>query len=161
MKTGQYADFPNATRAFNTQEAAALQRFVNETYESFTAKAAKGRNMDINKLKSLASGRVWTGLQAKENGLVDEIGSLDKAIAYAAKKAKMGDSYRVERFPAEKDFWEEATKEVFGGGDDDAKAEEALVKILGKEKARLATMMLKAEKMQGIQARLPFSVELR
>ena len=161
VKTGQFADFPNATRAFNAQESAALQRFVNETYESFTAKAAKGRNMDINKLKSLASGRVWTGLQAKENGLVDEIGSLDKAIAYAANKAKMGDSYRVERFPAEKDFWEEATKEILGGGDDEAKAEEALVKVLGKDKARLATMMLKAEKMQGIQARLPFTIELR
>ena len=80
---------------------------VNKGYESFTKKAAEGRNMDIDDLLKIASGRVWTGEQAKENGLVDEIGGLYDAIEIAAAKAGVEDDYKVRYYPAQKTVLEE------------------------------------------------------
>lgn len=162
VKTNNYGDFPNATRPFTEGERHFLQKYVNKTYEGFTQKAADGRHMDVVKLRSLAEGRVWTGLQAKENGLVDEIGGLDDAVKEAARLAKLGvDKYEVKSLPGNKDFFEEIMKDMMGGGDDDDDKAAALVKILGPENGKIAGMMLKAQKMQGVQARLPFSVDFK
>jgi protease-4 len=91
VNSHKYANFPSATRTMTDAEKNMIQNGVNKGYESFTTKAAKGRHMSIEKLKSLASGRVWTGSQAKANGLVDVIGGVGDAIRIAAQKAKLKD----------------------------------------------------------------------
>jgi protease-4 len=100
---GQMSDF----------EKSVVQNMVNQGYESFTTKAASGRKMPVEKLKSLAGGRVWTGIQAKELGLVDELGGLDKAIELAAKKAKIkAGAYKVVVYPKAKSFLDEILEEA-------------------------------------------------
>ena len=83
----------------------AFQRSINEGYELFTGRCAKGRNMDINKLKEIAEGRVWDATDAKRIGLVDELGNLDNAIKWVAKEAQIETDYVVSEYPeTEPDF---------------------------------------------------------
>jgi protease-4 len=133
-----------------------IQNGVNKGYESFTTKAAKGRHMSIEKLKSLASGRVWTGSQAKVNGLVDIIGSVNDAIRIAAKKAKLKDGdYRVKYLPIKKSSFESII-EKFGNDQEDAK----LKAYLG-DFAPYAKQLKNLQSIDKVQARLPFELEIK
>jgi protease IV len=85
------------TTPFSDSEKAALQKMLEDIYGQFTGKAAKGRKMELEKLQSLAKGRVYTGAQAKELGLVDEIGTLEDAIAAARMAAGLSEKGKVER----------------------------------------------------------------
>ncbi len=98
VKTGKYADLGDYTRALTESERFIIQNEVNRIYEDFTQKVALGRNMPIEKVKNIAEGRVWSGIDAKRIGLIDEFGNTDTAIAIAAKKAKLS-SYRVISLP--------------------------------------------------------------
>lgn len=98
VKTGKYADLGDYTRALSESERFIIQNEVNRIYEDFTQKVALGRNMPIEKVKSIAEGRVWSGIDAKRIGLIDEFGNTDTAIAIAAKKAKLS-SYRIISLP--------------------------------------------------------------
>lgn len=68
-----------------------FQRLVDQIYESFVGKVVEARKLSREHVLDIAQGRVWSGVDAKELGLVDEIGGLDQALAYAAKQAKLGD----------------------------------------------------------------------
>ncbi len=109
VSTGKMAGLNSAllTKSLSASEQQIIQDMINKGYETFTAKAAQGRNMTQDELKKYASGRVWTGLQAKEVGLVDELGGLDKAIAVAAELAKLksGD-YMLKYYPFQKPLLE-------------------------------------------------------
>lgn len=83
VKIGKNGDFLTSDKPLSDAEKAALKRFSEETYDTFVKKAAQGRKMDAEKLEKLARGRVYTGRQAKELGLVDDLGTLDDAIALA------------------------------------------------------------------------------
>lgn len=98
VKTGKYADLGDYTRALSESEKFIIQNEVNRIYEDFTQKVAAGRNMPIEKVKNIAEGRVWSGIDAKRIGLVDEFGNTDTAIAIAAKKANLS-AYRVISLP--------------------------------------------------------------
>ena len=76
-------------RAWSDAEINNMQRFIDEVYDRFLKLASKSRNIPIEKLKTLAGGRVWSGDQAKQHGLVDEIGGVDDCISVVAKKAKL------------------------------------------------------------------------
>src|SRR5690606_35622133 len=89
-------------RPLTGEEQAIVQAEVNRIYNTFTNKVAKGRNMDVSAVDSVGQGRVWTGSQALELGLVDDIGNLDRAIAAAAAKAELKD-YSVRYYPTLKD----------------------------------------------------------
>jgi protease IV len=107
-------------------------------------------------LKSIASGRVWSGLEAKANGLVDAIGGVDDAVKLAAQKANLKDTdYRVKYYPAQKDFF----TRFF-----DQKSEDAEAKILATQFGVLAPYVLKVQKLQsqqGIMAKMPFDMEIK
>lgn len=90
-----------------------LDETIEDVYNTFTSKVAKGRGMTQDKVKELGGGRVWTGTSAKANGLVDELGGLEDAIAIARKIGKAPDAELVE-FPKEKNFFE-ALEELMGG----------------------------------------------
>jgi protease-4 len=142
---GQMSDF----------EKSVVQNMVNQGYESFTTKAAAGRKMSVNKLKSLAGGRVWTGIQAKELGLVDELGGLDKAIELAAKKAKIkAGAYKVVVYPKAKSFLDEILEE--------ATSEASLEERFLKSKLPWAKSIWELERMkkrEGYLTMMPFMME--
>ncbi len=85
IKSGQYKDIMSSDRAMTPEEEQILQTMVNQMFENFVAVIAEGRNMDVAKVKTLADGRVYTGRQAKELGLVDEIGNYYDAMEAAGK----------------------------------------------------------------------------
>jgi protease-4 len=105
-----------ASRPWTESEREAMRRLAEDVYKQFTAKAAKGRKMDPAKLESLAGGRIWTGRQAKANGLIDEVGTLEDAVAEARKIAKLDDKSEIEEFPKPGNPFEA----LFGGSDEDA-----------------------------------------
>lgn len=108
VNTNANSNFMTSAGALTDFQKSVVQNSVNKGYLSFTTKAAAGRKMSLQRLQSLAGGRVWTGAQAKQIGLVDELGGLDKAIEIAASKAKLKPgSYKVAIFPKAKSFVDE------------------------------------------------------
>ena len=98
VKTNKFADMGSINRPFNEGEKEIMQHYINNGYELFVKRCADGRGMSTEAIKKIAEGRVWTGEAAKELGLVDELGGLDKALEIAAQKAEV-DSYSVIHFP--------------------------------------------------------------
>jgi protease-4 len=105
VKTNRMADFGTMSRTFTPQEKAVLQNYVNNGYELFLKRCADGRGVAVEDIAKIAEGRVWTGSKAKEIGLVDELGDLDKAIGIAAQKAGLAD-YSVKAYPEKEDIFE-------------------------------------------------------
>ena len=83
VKFGDNAGILSANHKFSEREKEVFNRSLDNVYRDFTAKVAAARNISPEKMDKLARGRVWTGIQAVENGLADEIGGIDRAIAYA------------------------------------------------------------------------------
>lgn len=96
VQRGANSGVMSMTSPFTDTERTAMQKLLNDIYAQFTTKAAAGRKMEVDTLEKLARGRIYTGLQAKEIGLIDEIGTLADAIAYAKEAAGLKDQ-RVER----------------------------------------------------------------
>lgn len=105
VKNAPYADFPTATRPLTADEGARMQRSIDNIYTIFKSRVAQGRRMTVDNVDSIAQGRVWTGSDALRIGLVDAIGDLDRAIASAAKLAKI-DDYQVSTYPEPVDRFE-------------------------------------------------------
>jgi protease-4 len=101
-KTAPAADFPSVTRALTAQERNLLQGMIEHIYTNFVAHVAHDREMSHEMVDELGQGRVWSGLQAMENGLIDHLGGLDRAIDIAAELAEL-DDYRVTELPVQKD----------------------------------------------------------
>ena len=80
-----------------------MQRHVEEFYQLFCQRVAEGRGMTPEAVDVIGRGRVWTGLQARENGLVDTLGGMNLALRIAAEKAGIG-SYSTVEYPKEKDL---------------------------------------------------------
>ncbi|MEO7799624.1 MAG: signal peptide peptidase SppA, partial [Opitutaceae bacterium] len=87
VKTGKFADAITITRPKTAEEMAVFQNLVDWIYGEFVRKVAESRQLKRERVEEIAQGRVWSGVAAKELGLVDEIGGLDAALAYAAQKA--------------------------------------------------------------------------
>ncbi|MEM6799697.1 MAG: S49 family peptidase, partial [Planctomycetota bacterium] len=105
---GENSGIFSGMRKWNVSERAAMMRMMEDTYAQFTGKAADGRDMPVDELKKLAGGKVYTGRQAKANGLIDATGTLEDAIAEAKKLAGLTDKdkVRVETLPEPKQFFE-------------------------------------------------------
>ena len=114
VKTGKYADVMRITRPKTPEEMALFQGLINDGYEKFLQLVAKGRNKTRDAVHEIAQGRVWSGRDAEKIGLIDEFGGLEKAIAYAAERAKLGTDWSVMELPKEKSFLEQIS-EILGG----------------------------------------------
>jgi protease-4 len=106
VKTAPYADAPSATRPLNTMEQKMLQAGVDSIYNTFKSRVAKGRKKSMDYVDSIAQGRVWLGSDAINVGLVDRIGTLNDALASAAKMAKLK-GYSIKQYPESKSFLED------------------------------------------------------
>ncbi|WP_341539275.1 signal peptide peptidase SppA [Hymenobacter gummosus] len=159
VTTGKFSDIPTVTRRLTPFEQQSLQREVERTYADFTAKAAAGRRMPVERLRRLASGRVWSGTEAKQRGLVDVLGDFDDALAIAARRAGLEDGdYRIQALPRRKSAIESFLS-MIGGGSEEAEAK-AMKSKLGPlypmyEQYRVVTQM------QGVQARLPYELTIQ
>lgn len=114
VKTGYFSDIYNMTEPLSEYEMKYIQKGTDQAYKAFTSKAAEGRSMDLEELEPLASGRIWTGDEALENGLIDMLGDLDDAIAIAAEKAGVEEDYRIRVYPIQKDPLEELIQTLLG-----------------------------------------------
>ncbi|GAA4430149.1 signal peptide peptidase SppA [Pontibacter saemangeumensis] len=154
VNTGKFSDTPTITRPMTAQEQEIVQTQIDQIYETFTSKAAKGRNMTQDKLKEYASGRVWSGIEAKQRNLVDVYGGLEEAIAIAAKKANVEDDYRLKPLPARKSFFDEIFSS-FG-----AQAKEQSIKLELGELYPYYKLYKKVSNLHGIQARMPYDLSV-
>ncbi len=155
VATGDFSGMMTSSRALTEVEKKIIQNNVEDGYELFTSKAAEGRHMNINDLKAVASGRVWTGSQAKENGLVDILGDLDDAIRIAAEKAGIEDDYKVRYYPEQKTALEEMIENFEGS------AQAKLMKAQLGDMYPYAQMLEQVKSMKGIQARMLYDIEIK
>ncbi len=155
VKTNQFSDFGNISRAFDENETQMLQSYINNGYDLFLTRCAEGRGMNKDSLALYAEGRVWTGNQAKELGLVDELGGVEDAIKIAAELANLGKSYAVFEYPKMKSPFEELLN----------KNKEELVAKTAKEwlggNFDLFMMMKDMESEDFMQARMPYDLNIK
>ena len=151
VKTGEYSDIYTVTRPLRDAERAIIQRGVNEGYEVFTQKAADARGMTQDELKSIASGRVWSGEQALDNGLVDQLGDFNDAVELAAQMADIEYDYMLAFYPKQKPFIEEILEKM------NAKIQFTL---FGMDADPLIEKTKELNNLKGLQARLPGNLEV-
>ncbi len=114
VKTGTFADTEGVDRPKTPEELAIYQKYVDDIYNKFLDKVAKSRNLPKEKVAEIAQGRVWSGKDAKEIGLVDQIGGVDAAIAYAAQKAELEDDWELTEYPEQRTLEEELLENLLG-----------------------------------------------
>lgn len=154
VETGTFSNIYSLTNPLSETEYKILQNSAEQVYEDFTRKAARGRNMPLEELKAVASGRVWTGVQAKEKNLIDVYGGLEKAISIAVEKAALEDDYQVRYYPRKKTFFEQLMKEF-----DQQVSTHLLKRELGAAYPYLKKLKT-LEEIQGVQSRLPYEIKI-
>lgn len=95
IKSGKFKDIGSMTRPMTADERKLLQAMIDDSYEQFVGAVSQGRKLTVEQVKALADGRIYTGRQARENGLVDKIGDLQDAIDAAGEAAGLGKSPNV------------------------------------------------------------------
>ena len=155
VNTNKMSDAITLNRKFTPAERDLMQNYVNRGYELFVQRCADGRKMTAEQIKNIAEGRVWTGQEAFRIGLVDKLGTLNDAIAIAAKQAKLK-SYNVSEYPEKEDFTAKLMKSL--GKDVEASFMKAQ---LGDEQYKLFKQVKDLGKTNGIQARMSYDLNIR
>ena len=164
VKTNRYSDFGGGNvmglmaRPFTPEEGRLLQSHVERGYDLFTRRVAEGRSLSQDSVDAIGQGRVWTGEQAMNLGLVDALGNLDDAIEEAARLAEL-EEYSVDEYPGEPSWMDKLKRK---GGD--SYFDSRLRSTLGEAYpiAMQLQQMLNASRLdQCIYARLPFGLEVR
>jgi len=121
---GKHAEINSPARPYNAEELEKLKEQLQAFYDQFVEKVAESRHSTPEKIDAIAQGRVWTGRQAKQNGLVDQLGGLDAAIAVAKQRAKIPADSSIELvvYPPRKSFYELVTEQLSGSADSAAVA---------------------------------------
>ena len=117
VATHKHGSMASGMNPLDPEEEAAMQENIDSTYEDFISRVARGRNLSVEAVDEIAQGRVWAGGDAIKIGLVDEIGGLKDAIAYAATLASL-DNYRVVEFPAVVPMYDQLLSSMNGAGDE-------------------------------------------
>ena len=156
VKTNQYADFGALGRPMNDGEKSLMQMYVNQGYDLFLTRCSDGRDITKEELDKIAQGRVWTGNTAKELGLVDELGGLDKALDIAINKAGIEGGYTVMSYPTKKGFFESLMET---SPDNYVKARILNGKI--GEYYKPFSILENFDKCERIQARIPFELNIQ
>ena len=149
-----YSLFEPMTDEFRT----VVQESIENTYETFLNRVAQGRNISVAEADSLAQGRVWSGVDAQRLGLVDALGNLEDAIAEAADMAEMKE-YGIKKFPKYKSGFERLLEDMGGAG---AKAKQNFIEEeIGTEAYTLLKQVKTALDQEGVQARMPFVLDIK
>lgn len=150
VKTGPYADGPSGIRPMTEGEQKQLQKSIDRIYLQFKQRVAEGRKKDITYIDSIAQGRVWSGEDAVQLGLVDRVGNLQDAISSAARMAKIT-SFGLKEYPQTGSWLDDLFKK------DKSQPEIMLRKELGEENFKIYKEMIRIKEMtNSVQARMPF-----
>lgn len=158
VKTTEYADLMGQFRSKTDKEMSLVQRQVDVVYDSFLAKVSEGRGLELDAVAKIAEGRIWSGTAALERGLVDELGGLRDAIAYAGDRAGLGETPAVMELPVAKNF----LNELFSGMTQqagDASTNVALKPLVDLYR-EASEMTSRFNDPKGVYAVLPYSVKI-
>ncbi len=155
--SNKHSDMFSLMRAFDDEELKYMQASVEDIYEMFVNLVAESRGMDTESVDAIAQGRVWAGSDAIKIGLVDQIGTLEDAVCYAAALANLysADEYHVKGYPAVPTFLE---KLMEGLG---TSSSPSILKGTAFEGVEKALDAIKAGKPSAVYARLPYSLNIR
>ena len=157
VKTAKHADIGTISRPLTDAEHAIFQSNVDKTYHTFISHVGDGRDMSTGRVDSIGQGRVWSGTDAINIGLIDKFGGLDSAIAEAARMAGISD-YSRKVLPERKDPFEKILED-FG-----ASVSTQLVKFqLGDDQELLEQFekVREIKNMKGIQMRVPYALDVQ
>ncbi|MDR2469443.1 MAG: signal peptide peptidase SppA [Tannerella sp.] len=152
VKTNSFADLGDMSRPMTNDEKALVQGYVERCYDTFLTRCAEGRNMTKEDIDAIGQGRVWTGKQAMERGLVDELGGLDRAVELAAELAGIYNYTLIDVSTVENFF-----KEFMEGRLDGLKVSVAR-ELTGEDYEYFRTLQ-QIRTTYGIQARIPFDMK--
>lgn len=153
VKTHKLADFGDITRPMREDEKMIVQNYVERGYDLFLKRCAEGRGVSTDSINAIGQGRVWTGNQALEIGLIDEIGGIDDAIEEAANLANIY-SYETVSYPKQVDFFEalfQTKKDEF--------ATQIVKDYLGVD-YKAFEVMREIKQQDYLQARMPYSLNI-
>jgi len=153
--TNKNADFIPVMKPLTPYQTAVIQHDVDHIYETFTQRVASGRHMPVEKVDSIGQGRIWSGVEALQLGLIDTLGGLDAAIGMAASMAGL-EKYRVMNLPVLKDPIEQLIDQITGNSKPDVYLKEALG-----EDYLYFNYLRKIREMKGVQARMPVMIMIK
>lgn len=160
VKTGKFADTLTVSRPKTEEELAIFQHMVDWIYAEFVDKVSEGRQLPRDLVEGIAQGRVWSGSEAQKVGLVDELGGLDAAIAFAAEKAGLGSNYRILEFPRQKELLEAVQEFIAKAAPRYASTGGVGRKIMARVESELKVLQSFRDP-RGVYARLPINLSIR
>lgn len=152
INTNRHSDIMTVSNPLDPDEKVLIQKFVDEAYGKFLTIVSEGRNKTVDEVDAIASGRVWSGSDAMELGLIDMFGGLEKSIEVAAEMAGL-ENYRVQSLPKLEDPLSMIMKEITGVKTRMIKNE------LGDDYMHYKRIQ-EIREMRGLQAILPYDIEL-
>jgi protease-4 len=149
VQTSDNASLFSAQQNFTPAQREYIEKSLNQTYADFTKGVADGRKMTVEAVDKIGKGRVWSGAQGKENGLVDELGGLDRAVEVAKELANIpaGESVRLVRYPEERSFFEQLLQREKDTMNESRSLESILQQVV--------------DQMGPVQARVPYELHIR
>ncbi len=153
VKTNDKSDLGSFFRPLTNAEKNLLQKYIEKSYYDFIGYVANGRKMTVDEIDNIGRGRVWSGEDALENGLIDLFGGLEKAIEIASEISGL-ETYRIVELPKQEDPFELIIKELAG------EAKTKLLKAELGDNYKYVQEFKKLLQFDGIIARMPFNVEL-
>uniref|UniRef100_UPI00404A0B98 signal peptide peptidase SppA n=2 Tax=Cephaloticoccus sp. TaxID=1985742 RepID=UPI00404A0B98 len=159
VKTGRFADALSISRPKTDAEIEVMQRSVDWIYDEFVGKVSESRKLDLTFVQEIAQGRVWSGVEAKKLGLVDDFGSLETAIDYAVGQAGLRENYRISEFPRRKNLGE-ALAEFLERLKSRGSRSSIYQNIVRRMESELNTLN-SFNDPQGLYARLPLTIHLQ
>lgn len=158
VKTGRFADMRTISRPRTPAELALIQKSVDRIYNEFLAKVADSRKLPKTKVAEIAQGRVWSGKEAKAIGLVDDFGGLEVALQEAAKRAKLGDNWRLAEYPKPRSLGQQIL-ENFSDSSHIKGSQDPLAREFKKLQSDLWILRTLNDPI-GIYARLPYNLRI-
>jgi protease-4 len=152
VNTNQYSDFGNPTRKMTDFERNVIQNIVEDVYKTFITHVGEGRNMSVEKVDEIGQGRVWSGEDALKIGLVDKLGGLQTALDIAANMSGLKE-YNIKTYP-EKNKFDILLESMIG------EAKSSFIRGELGESYDYYKKLQELKKMDGVQARMPYFIEI-
>jgi protease-4 len=154
-KTHANADFISLVEPLSSYQTEILQKDVDHIYDVFANHVSEGRKMSLETVDNLGQGRIWSGTEALRLGLVDTLGGFNAAVKLAARLAKLTE-YRLSALPAQKDPLQQLLEELSGES-----SPEVFLKQTLREDYTYYQVLKTIREMKGIQARMPFTLQIQ
>ncbi len=159
VKTSRFSVGMNPFMDLAPEEEKYMTQMTMDIYEKFLQRVADGRNMTRDQVHAIAQGRIWTGVKAKELGLVDELGDADKALKLAAELAGI-EKYRLYEYPVQKEPIQDLIEKLTGQSEDNGLETRLVKRELG-QYYPLYKQLMEIKNAEGVQARLPVFIPFR